>query len=357
MAVKNLTTQLPWQGLAAGGQALSGLGGDPGAAMANLGPMYAQQYNAALNMNKSLYDAQQTGYQGLRDQLDETYQGIQNGYQQLYGDVLGRIADTNSSNIMDINTQYDALGGRANQDLASRGLGSSSMQTNASRAIALDRARAVTASQNQFAQLGAGYASSIGGQGLQAQQQGAGIQANLGSQQMNALNSVNAAYPNAAMYSQLAQQYGAQQQQQDQMKQLQQAMANAARGQMSSPGLTSPPKWFGGQTPLNMNPFGTDFGSQGISFGGQTTQQPYQQNPPQNYGLYLGDTTQQDPYIPDWNTDQNQASGYPEPIYPQDMGQNYMSDQYIDPYGVVSNFFDPNAAVFPDQGFFYAGDE
>jgi hypothetical protein len=68
------------------------------------------------------------------------------------------------------------------------------------RAINLDRARAITQSQNQFAQLGANYAAQIGGAGLAAQQQGAGIQASLGQAQMNALSQVNAGYPDASMY-------------------------------------------------------------------------------------------------------------------------------------------------------------
>jgi hypothetical protein len=80
------------------------------------------------------------------------------------------------------------------------------------RGVELDRQRAITGSQNQFAQLGAGYASALGQAGLGARQQGAQIGANLGSQQLGFQASTMAPYPNASLYANLAQMAGANQQ-------------------------------------------------------------------------------------------------------------------------------------------------
>lgn len=249
MATPNLSTDLPWQGLAAGGNALSGLGGDPQAAQAQLGQNYQQQYGAALGMNQALFSGAQTGYENLRSATDQNYQDILGGYSQLYGDVLGRIAGTNDTNIRDINTQYNAQQGAQNQNAVSRGLGNSTVQQNMQRGVELDRARAITGSQNQFAQLGAGYAANIGSQRLGAQQQGVNLGASLGQAQLGMLERVNAGYPDAGMYSSLAQQYGASAER-DKNRQAQQAALTAAsRGQMSSAGTSSPASPFG-QRPL-----------------------------------------------------------------------------------------------------------
>ncbi len=210
MAVSDLTAQLPYQALASQANAFSGFGGNPAAAASNLGPAYAGNYNAALNLNQGILQGTQTGYQNLRTQLDQQYGDISKGYANLYGDVLGRIAGTNQTNLTDINSAYDAQAGNQMQSAVSRGLGNSTVQQNMQRGVEMDRQRALTASQNQFAQLGAGYASSLGAQGLQSQQAGAQTQANLGSQQLQFLGNTQAPYPNAGLYSQMAQQYGAQ---------------------------------------------------------------------------------------------------------------------------------------------------
>lgn len=245
MATPSLQVDLPWGGLAAGGAALSGLGGNPAAAKAQLGPLYQQQYNAALGMNQALYSGAQQGYEGLRSSVDRQYQDVLGGYQQLYGDVLGRIAGSNASNIMDIDTNAAAQSGRASQDMVSRGLGNSTVQQNMQRAISLDRARAITDSENRFAQLGANYASNIGQNRLQAQQQGIGLGANLGQAQLGMLERVNAGYPDAGMYGSLAQMYGAQEEAEKNRLAQRDALNAASRGQFSTPGTSSPASPFG----------------------------------------------------------------------------------------------------------------
>lgn len=219
MPVSDLTTNLPWQNLQSQSNAFSGLGQNPQTALAGLGQAYQGNYSAALGLNAALSSGTQTGYQNLRGQLDKQYSDISTGYQNLYGDVLGRIAGTNQTNLQDINAQYDAFAGSQTQSAINNGLGNSTIAMNMQRGVQQDRERALTASQNQFAQLGAGYASSIGAQGLQSQQAGAQTQAGLGQDQLHALLSTSIPYPNAGLYSNLAQMYGANQQRtQDQQR-------------------------------------------------------------------------------------------------------------------------------------------
>lgn len=277
MATPNLSTQLPWQSLAAGGNALAGLGGDPQAALGQLGQNYGQQYQAALGMNQALYQGTQTGYDQLRSQVDDQYRGVLDGYGALYSDVLGRIAGSNASNLSDINTQYNAQLGSQAQNAVSRGLGNSTVAGNMMRGVEADRARAITQSQNQFAQLGANYAASIGGNRLSAQQQGIGLGANLGQAQLGALERVNAPYPDAGMYGSLAQMYGQQAERNRGQRQTAADMwVGDSRAAAGRPGSPSP---WGSRDPsgggyatmapsTNSNPFFNLGGGGGFSYGG-----------------------------------------------------------------------------------------
>jgi hypothetical protein len=76
------------------------------------------------------------------------------------------------------------------------------------RGISLDQSKAQTALANQIAQLYAGYQSNLGLAGLNYQNQAAMQNTALNSQQLGWMNSVNAGYPQAGMYAQLAQMYG-----------------------------------------------------------------------------------------------------------------------------------------------------
>lgn len=273
MATPNLTTNLPWQSLSSGGNAFAGAGGDPQAALGQLGQNYNNQYQAALGLTGAQYSGLQTGYENLRQSVDQNYQDILGGYSSLYGNVLDRIAGTNSSNIQDINSQYNANQGAMNQSAVSRGLGNSSLQQNLQRANELDRARAITGSQNQFAQLGANYAANIGSQRLGAQQQGAQLGANLGQAQLGSLERVNVGYPDAGMYGNLAQMYGRQAEQQRLQKQQPAGGGIRQAGAfMASGGTVSPASPWGSRNPAgqgvgSMGPSGGNFFG-GSSFGG-----------------------------------------------------------------------------------------
>lgn len=263
MPVPSLAANIDLSGLRAQGNALSGLGGNPQQAMAQLGPMYQQGFLGSLGVNQQINTGVQTGYDTLRSNVDQQYGDIAKGYQNLYGDVLGRISGSNQTNLTDINAAYNASAGGASQDLINRGLGNSTTQSSVQRGIELDRQRALTASQNQFAQLGAGYANSIGQAGLGAQQAGTHLGASLGQAQLGAQERVSAPYPNAQMYSQLAQMYGSNlQRQQDQQRadQLQRPGAGFAWGGGTGVGSGS-----GNNTPFKGPPPG--FGS-GLTGGG-----------------------------------------------------------------------------------------
>lgn len=349
MAIRSLSASLPFSGLASGANVYAGLGGNPKDSLSQLGAIYGQQYNAALDMNKALFDASQSGYENLRGQLDQQYQGIQGGYNQLGQDVQGMISGSNASNITDINANYSAQAGKASQDMVSRGLGNSTVQQNIQRAIALDRARAITQSQNQFAQLGASYASQIGQGGLNAQMQGANVQANLGSQQMNALNQVNAPYPNASVYGSLAAMYGAQAQRDEAMKQ-----NRGGFGQYQGAGgsYSRAPSPFGQSVPMTapsgMGQFTTSIGMPG--YYDPSMQYAGQQNPPQNYPTYPYDTTMQEADIPQ-NAPQNEASGYPMANSQNSFDFGNVS-QWVGPDGLAQTW-DASMQIYPDLGYMF----
>lgn len=329
MATPNLSANLPWQGLAAGGQALSGLGGDPTAAKAQLGNLYQQQYGAALDMNRGLFDASQTGYEALRSSVDRDYQSVLGGYQDLYGDVLGRLAGTNSSNIMDINTNAAAQSGAASQQMVNRGLGNSTVQQNMQRAIALDRARAVTDSENRFAQLGANYASQIGGDRLRSQQQGIGLGAQLGQAQLGMLERVNAGYPDAGMYGSLAQMYGSQAEADKNRRAQQDALNAASRGQFSSAGTSSPASPFGSRPLSNAGYSGYSGGMGSGNIGGYGGGFGYV--PAYGSGWSSSQEGSGIPYSGGFG-DSSGVSGAADGWYQNDYGEWSQSDPYADPY-------------------------
>lgn len=210
MAIPQFQNALPWQQLQSQANAFQGLGQNPQQAMAGLGQNYADAYTGALNLNAGIYNNANTNYDTLRQQQDDLYGTIFKSYTQNMGDVLGRIAGTNSSNLRDIDTAYTAQSAKSAQDMISRGLGNSTVQQNMQRAIALDRERARTNSQNQFAQLEASYMDRIGQNFINSQENAAAARTALGSEQARFGASVQAPYPNAGMYSQMAQMYGAQ---------------------------------------------------------------------------------------------------------------------------------------------------
>lgn len=188
---------LPWGSGGAGA-----LGQNPAAA-------YASAYNDALNMNKANYQNILAGYNGTMQQQQSRQQGISAGYGQLTGDVMGLIAGTDSAQRQAIADQYQANRGQASQSLIDRGLGNTTVQSAVDRGLQYDRSKSEVNLSNQFAQLNAQYRTQLGLAGLDYQNQANMQNTGLANQQLQWMNSVNAGYPNAAAYSQLAMQRGA----------------------------------------------------------------------------------------------------------------------------------------------------
>lgn len=112
------------------------------------------------------------------------------GFAGLSQQVQGLLAGTNQSNLNDIDQRLQATTGRIMSQMIGSGLGNSTGLGSAQLAAALGAARERTASQNQFAQLQAGYLDRLGQAGLMAQERGL----NAGVQQTNQLAGLRASY-------------------------------------------------------------------------------------------------------------------------------------------------------------------
>lgn len=191
-----------------------GQGGNPyqGGGIGNLGSAYQQSYQAALDQNKALYSNILGGYQQTMANQVGAQANIAGGYGQLYNNVLGGISNIGASQGQAIEDVYAQQKGQAQQSLTSRGLGNTTVSDSVQRGLGLDKSKAQIALANQMAQTTAGYQSQLGlaglGYGNMANMQNTG-QAN---QQLGWMNSVQAQYPNAQSYNQLAQMSGQAQQ-------------------------------------------------------------------------------------------------------------------------------------------------
>lgn len=326
MAASQFSFGLPFQGLASGGAALRGLGGDPKAAMANLGEMYQNSYNAALGMNQALHQNVQSNYQTLRNDASQIYDNIYKNLDARYGDVLGRLAGTNTSNIRDIEANARAAAAAGNQSLVSRGLGNSTIVNSMNRGINSDRQRETTRSREAFAQLEANAADRIWGDRTNAQQSKAAMMANLGIAQNSALERVSAPYPDAGMYASLAQMYGAKAEADRNRKQLGGGMVQGGGG--ASAGYSYSPSPWGSRNPA---------GSYGGGWGGDSWTGNYQG---MNYGGGGGF------YQP-------QASRYSSPAYQQDTGgySDLGTDYYTPDYGGVEGMDSVPLDSYGDYGY------
>lgn len=189
-----------------------GLGGDPASAYANLGSNYQNAYNSALSLNQQNYNNILGGYQQTMQNQNVAQQGVTQGYGDLGNKVQGLIAGTDASQLQANRDLYTANMGNMQQSATSRGLGNTTVTDALARGINLDYSKANTNTENQFAQLQAGYASNIGLAGLGYQGQAVRDNTQLAGNQLNWMNSVNSPYPDVGAYGALAQQFGAAQQ-------------------------------------------------------------------------------------------------------------------------------------------------
>jgi hypothetical protein len=230
-----------------GGNAFMGLGGTPSQSLNALGQDYNSAYQSALNINRQNYGNILAGYQQLMAQQVPAEANITQGYTNLENQVLGTIKNIGASAGQQIQDLYAQQTGATQQQLINSGLGNSTVLASAQRGNTLDYAKAQVALQNQVAGLTAGYQSNLGLAGLNYQNQALMQNTGLGLQQLNFMNSVQAPYPNGAMYGGLAQGIGS----------LQAALA--AKGMLG-----------GMRGPTGYQPFGPIGGYSPTSLGGQT---------------------------------------------------------------------------------------
>lgn len=201
---------LPWG--AGAGNMFQGLGGDPATTLANLGSNYANAYNSSLQQNQANYNNILAGYQQTAGNQAAGQAATQAGYGQLSNDVMGGIAGIGSDQQALLGRLYTQQRGNAMQGLINSGLGNSTVTSSVNRGIGLDESLARNNLANSIAQTKAGFQSNLGLAGLGYAGQSVRDNSALAQNQLGWMNSVNAGYPDAGMYGQLAMQAGAAQQ-------------------------------------------------------------------------------------------------------------------------------------------------
>lgn len=172
------------------------------------GESYAGAYNAALQFNSANYAQILSGYNNTAQSQQQEQQRILGGYGQLQGNVMGSIAGIDKAQRQQIADTYSQNVGAESQRLISRGLGNSTVQQSVARGLLYDKEKSDVNLTNQTQGLNAQYMSQLGLAGLGYQERANQQNTSLASQQLQWLNSINAAYPDARAYAQLAQMKG-----------------------------------------------------------------------------------------------------------------------------------------------------
>lgn len=252
MAAPNIIGgNLPWN---AGPAANMFMGAtNPTAGLASLGPAYANAYNSALAMNATNYENILAGYQQTMAAQTSAQDAIAAGYTRLGNEVLGGIRGAGSTAATNINDAYARMFGEQQQSLIDRGLGNTTVQNAVGRGITLDREKALASAAEQFAGLLAGYQSNLGLASLGSQREALAANTALSGRQLDWMNSVKAAYPDAGAYAQMAQMYGAARQ--------------AEQDRRNQPANVRP--WSGGAGgAFGYIPSGGGFGAPKMNYGG-----------------------------------------------------------------------------------------
>lgn len=265
---------LPWSG--GGGSMFSG-------GAAGLGASYNSAYNSALAMNQQNYGNILQGYQQADRQQRRGLNDVSAGYDTLSKDVLAGIAGTDASAKQQIEDSYAQQQGSATQGLVNAGLGNSTVTSAVGRGLQYDREKSYTSLANQMAQLSAGYQSQLGQAGLGFKGNAVLANSQLAQNQLGWMNSVNAQYPDAGAYSQMAQMYAAQSQAEADRKRMMDAYSGMGGGGFNggqpggTPGL--------GYVPQRAPTVGMGGGTSG---GGYGVSSPAPQAPPQFFNPYAG---------------------------------------------------------------------
>lgn len=190
----------PFQG-GGGGMFSGGVGG--------LGASYNNAYNAALKFNQGNYNSILSGYQtALQNQVGSENE-IGRGYTDLSNRVLGDLHRAGTTQRQANADEYARVSGLMANQMIDRGLGNTTVQQSMQRGLEFDRSKANNALAESIGNMTAGYRSNLGQAGLGFRERAMGMNSGLQQNQLNWMNSVNAPYPSASAYANMAQMYGA----------------------------------------------------------------------------------------------------------------------------------------------------
>lgn len=170
---------------------------------------YASAYASSLAMNQANYNNVLSGYQQLGQQQQAAQHQVSVGYDNLQSGVLGSIQGIDRSQRQAIADQYAKNIGQQSQQLISRGLGNSTVQSSVERGLLFDKTKSDIALTNATQGLNAQYMNQTGMAALQYQDQANRNNVGLASQQLQFMNSVQAGYPDARAFAELARMKGA----------------------------------------------------------------------------------------------------------------------------------------------------
>jgi hypothetical protein len=169
---------------------------------------YGQAYRSALDQNQSNYDNILRGFQQTALAQMGSQRAIGRGYKNLLTEVMGRLENTGRSGAQDIMDRYSAERGSEEARLIDAGLGNTTVASSVRRGLTYDEEKSRNRLAETVANLMAGYQSNLGQAGLQFRERALGERTGQANAQLNWMNSLQAQYPDASMYAQIASQLG-----------------------------------------------------------------------------------------------------------------------------------------------------
>lgn len=169
---------------------------------------YARSYLSAKRLNEQNYSNILEGYQQAMGQSSTVNDLISAGYTDLANQVQQQIAGSDQGQKTAIQDQYLQASAKGTQDLISKGLGNSTVTSAIQRGYESDKQKALAALAGQMAQLQATYKSQLGQAGLAQRSMANQQYTALAKDQLGFQERVNAPYPSADAYANLARQRG-----------------------------------------------------------------------------------------------------------------------------------------------------
>lgn len=205
MAVPNIIGGvLPW----AGGNAASAFSAAARGDAAGIASGYQQAYNNALAMNMANYNNIMAGYQQTAASRTTAQDAIAAGYTDLYNNVLSQVEQLGGVRRREIDDAAEQFLAKQSQQMIDRGLGNTTIQSSLEMGVEGDRGRRQTELSESLARQRADYMSNLGLAGLADRRRSVEADTAWSSRQLDFMNSVDAAYPDAGLYASLAKMAG-----------------------------------------------------------------------------------------------------------------------------------------------------